>query len=100
MATSPSTLSTKTLMLQLIVSTVLIVNVLFFIDEGWYDFRWMQRPGNWFVFGVYCAILFLLQSLCYWVIFARKNFKGKVAASAAGGFGLLILFMILVSFGN
>lgn len=90
----------RAILLQMFISTVLLMNVLFFIDEGWYDLRWMQQAGNWFVFGVYCIILFLLQSLCYWIILANKDPKGRLAASTAGGFGLLILFMLVVSLGN
>jgi hypothetical protein len=30
-----------------------------FIDEGYYDFRWMKNMGNWMVF--------LVISLFYWV---------------------------------
>lgn len=36
-------------------SALVIVMFLFFIDEGYYDFRWMKDAGNWLVFVFYLA---------------------------------------------
>lgn len=44
-----------------LISTFLVVNVLFFVDEGFYDFRWMGQVGNWVAFVIYFAVLFLAQ---------------------------------------
>ncbi len=38
---------------------------LFFIDEGYYDFRWMKDPGNWFVFIFYLMFLFIPQFIVH-----------------------------------
>lgn len=56
------------------IAALLIVLFLFFIDEGYYDFRWMREWGNWFVFGIYLAIIFPLQ----WLIsyFLLRQFVG------------------------
>jgi hypothetical protein len=43
------------------ISTMGILMFLFFIDEGYYDFRWMVDIGNWVVFFIYFIILFPLQ---------------------------------------
>ncbi|MBP7166455.1 MAG: hypothetical protein KBB64_02195, partial [Bacteroidia bacterium] len=43
-----------------------ITNLLFFIDEGYYDFRWMKEAGNWFVFLVYVLIQFAGQLAVFW----------------------------------
>lgn len=45
------------------IAALLIVLFLFFIDEGYYDFRWMREWGNWLVFGIYLAIFFPVQWL-------------------------------------
>ena len=44
-----------------LISAFLIVMFLFFIDEGYYDFRWMKEAGNWFVFVIYMIIFFPIQ---------------------------------------
>lgn len=36
-----------------LIAAALFVNILFFIDEGYYDFRWMKDAGNWFMFLIY-----------------------------------------------
>jgi hypothetical protein len=56
------------------IAALLIVLFLFFIDEGYYDFRWMREWGNWFVFGIYLLIFFPLQ----WVLsrFLLRQVKG------------------------
>ncbi|MCB9232534.1 MAG: hypothetical protein H6581_12765 [Bacteroidia bacterium] len=43
----------------LVVVAVLCTHFLFFIDEGWYDFRWMNQTGNWVAFFIYAGGLFL-----------------------------------------
>jgi len=44
-------------------ATVAVVFFLFFIDEGYYDLRWMGDAGNWFMFLVYLAFVFPVQWL-------------------------------------
>ena len=36
--------------LLLAFSSILVTMFLFFIDEGYYDFRWMRDGGNWLIF--------------------------------------------------
>ena len=36
--------------------------LLFFIDEGYLDFRWMRSIGNWIVFVPYLFLSYLLFS--------------------------------------
>jgi hypothetical protein len=56
------------------ISALLIVLFLAFIDEGYYDFRWMTDAGSWVAFGVYTAIFFGIQALIY--NFALRGLKG------------------------
>lgn len=57
-------------------SALFIVMFLFFIDEGYYDFRWMGDIGNWIVFVVYLAIFFPFQWLISHFVF-RNVFGWK-----------------------
>lgn len=45
------------------INSFLIFQFLFFIDEGFYDFRWMMSWGNWVIFAIYFLILFGLLLL-------------------------------------
>lgn len=55
-----------------------IVMFFFFIDEGYYDFRWMADIGNWIVFVGYMAVMFAVQ----WIIshLLLGKIKGKAKA--------------------
>lgn len=43
----------------LFASAVFITLMLFFIDEGFYHFEWMHSIGNWIIFSIYLAVIFL-----------------------------------------
>ena len=45
------------------ITTLVMVMFLFYIDEGYYDFRWMRNAGNWLMFVVYLAFVFPMQWL-------------------------------------
>ena len=45
------------------INSFLISQFLFFIDEGFYDFRWMMSWENWVIFAIYFLILFGLLLL-------------------------------------
>ena len=59
-------------------SAILITLFLFYIDEGYYDFRWMLQWGNWIAFGIYLALLFPVQ----WAIsfFLFRKYEGTKKA--------------------
>ncbi len=59
-------------------SASIITFFLFFIDEGYYDFRWMMSWGNWIVFVMYLILLFPVQ----WAIshFLFRKFQGTQKA--------------------
>jgi hypothetical protein len=42
---------------------LVITLFLFYIDEGFYDFRWMLNIGNWIVFLVYVSAIYGIQLL-------------------------------------
>jgi len=63
----------------------LVTLFLFFIDEGYYDFRWMKSLGNWLFFVLYCMILFLAELLFYKLILKNLSGNNKIALSVLGG---------------
>lgn len=40
---------------------ITITSILFYIDEGFYNFKWMLNIGNWIVFLMYIAAIYILQ---------------------------------------
>jgi len=78
------------------INSFLISQFLFFIDEGFYDFRWMMSWGNWIIFAVYFLILFGL------LLLINKIFKRfTVNTKALLGVNLLVFpLLLLVIFVN
>jgi hypothetical protein len=56
-----------------LIFAIIFTLFLFYIDEGYYDFRWMQRAGNWIPFVVYVAIIYGLYLFVSW---ARIGIQG------------------------
>lgn len=42
-------------------SSVLVTLFLFYIDEGYYSFRWMTNAGAWIIFLIYVSVFLLAQ---------------------------------------
>lgn len=74
----------------------LITNFLFFIDEGYYDFRWMKEAGNWFVFLVYVLIQFAGQLGVFWL--AKKTGRTNLSPWFAAVTGALLAISLLFTF--
>lgn len=62
----------------LMTSAVLITLFLFYIDEGYYSFKWMQNAGNWIMFGVYASTFWLSQYFVSKFILRRQKGAKKV----------------------
>jgi len=54
--------------LTAIISAVLLTFFLFFIDEGYYDLRWMAEWSNWVFFLIYTFVLAFCQWIVAWLI--------------------------------
>jgi hypothetical protein len=67
------------------IGTLVVVNALFFIDEGYYDFRWMLQAGNWIVFVLYMVILFPVQWLISRFLFQKQTGATKIILDAIIG---------------
>ncbi len=77
---------------------LLLTLFLFYIDEGYYDFRWMQEPGNWVPFFLYWGAMILGQFLINYVLpgaiqGARRLIIIIVLGIPIGLFLLFFLFM-------
>lgn len=73
---------------------VTITSILFYIDEGFYNFKWMLNVGNWIVFFIYTVGIYLLQ-----LIFILPFFKFAPLFIADSGkifLGMAILLHLLV----
>jgi hypothetical protein len=58
---------------SLYVWAFIICQFLFFIDEGYYDFRWMKSVGNWIVFVVYFVGVALLLKAAQFISHKLKK---------------------------
>lgn len=79
-------------------SSIIIVLFFSYIDEGYYDFRWMTDPGSWLAFGIYLAVFFALLSLVYnfGLTFLKGTTKNLVMLGVIPP-GLIFLILWLVS---
>ena len=80
----------------LLIAAFLIVNFLFFIDEGWYDLRWMKQPGNWLAFFIYLGILYGAEMACHSWVFRRSGGSARIILSIIGGLVLLFAMVFAI----
>lgn len=78
------------------IASLLVTFFLFFIDEGYYDFRWMKDPGNWLVFAFYVAFLFGGQLLVGGIFLA--GYRGKYKTAISTVVGSMLGFILFVGF--
>jgi len=77
-----------------LLNALVVTLFLFYIDEGFYDFRWMLNVGNWLVFLVYVAVIYGMELL---LILPFFRFAPKFMLTVTK-FVLIILFVFLLSF--
>jgi hypothetical protein len=84
-----------------LLASFILVGFLFFIDEGYYDFRWMKDPGAWFVFGLYSLGIFPLQWAVSWFLFRNlpywKRILLRMLTGILGTILILYVFVLLIS---
>lgn len=76
-------------------TSVCVTFFLFFIDEGYYDLRWMETLSNWFFFFAYAALFFCGQFIAY--IFFRKMQAGSLRNIFVCTTGLVIGFIFAMA---
>ena len=79
--------------LPLFISLVITL-FLFYIDEGFYNFKWMLNVGNWIAFLIYVAVIYGVQLLLTLPFF---RFAQKFIITATK-FILIILTVLFLSF--
>ncbi|HAQ21441.1 MAG TPA: hypothetical protein DCR40_19755 [Prolixibacteraceae bacterium] len=77
----------------LLIATVITL-FLFYIDEGYHNFRWMLNVGNWIAFLFYVAVIYGVQLLLT-LPFFRFAPKFIIAATK---FILIILAALFLTF--
>lgn len=80
-----------------LISAVVITLVLFFIDEGAYDFNWALDAGNWFVFVIYAGLIYAAQALvsCLVARYIKGPIRTVVSLLVGTALALLLLFYVL-----
>jgi hypothetical protein len=71
---------------------ILITFLLFFIDEGYYDLRWMKSGVNWFWFAVYATGFLFIQAIVHQCLWWYRG-KNKIAITCVTG---LVIGLVLV----
>ncbi len=75
-----------------------ITMLLFFLDEGYYDFRWMASLGNWMAFAVYFSAIFWGQFGLSRIFPKLLPGAGRIAINILGGATLGFLVVIYMIF--
>lgn len=68
----------------------LISQFLMWMDEGYYDFRWMSDGWNWVIYFVYTSLIYVLSFGAYLLLFRKSDqfASWKILTSATTGFGV------------
>ena len=74
------------------VIAVVLSTFLFYIDEGYYNFKWLLSPGNMFVFVIYVSGFVLGQCITAAILY--KRISGYVNAAIVFFVGLPFGFII------
>jgi hypothetical protein len=77
---------------------LLLTLFLFFIDEGYYSFQWMQDPGNWVPFFMYWGSMILGEFFVYYLLPATVQGTRRFALIIVLGIpiGLFALFFLFM----
>ena len=68
------------------ISPLVVAMLLFFIDEGYYDFRWMGEPGNWLAFSIYYSCFLITHYLAF--RFLKDKYRGAELRWLVCGIGI------------
>ena len=89
----------KISVLAYVLSTFAVCLLFGFIDEGAYNFAWMNNLGNWIALGIYGLSIFSFQLLSASFIFRNVRVEnGKRLLSILTGTTIGVLFVVLVVF--
>jgi uncharacterized protein YqgC (DUF456 family) len=85
-------------LINLLVAFV-VTTILFFIDDGYYNFNWTLHLSNWVFFVIYIVSIFLAQTLTEKFILKKYSGKNKTILTSLIGvpLGIALLFIIYYS---
>jgi hypothetical protein len=89
MNSTSMTLSANRRVLASLTCAVLVTLFLFYVDEGYNDFRWMRRPGNWIPFAFYTGAIWGVQLLISEVLLQSFSARVKTVSTFVAGLGIL-----------
>ncbi len=79
-------------------SAISITLLLFYIDELYFDFRWMHNPANWIAFAVYSTFILIGELFLFRVMLEKLEGLSKLVISIIGGSVLGVLIVICLIF--
>lgn len=79
---------------------VFVSLILFYIDEGYYNFQWMKSWGNWIVFGIYSIVFFAIQIIISYLLKKFFNITNQVFVPIVVGIPLAFIILIGLIFSN
>ena len=99
MTTSTYTISKSknTFLINFIVS-VAITTLLFFIDEGYYNFNWTKKIWNWAFFIVYVASMLCGQYITNRFILRKYKGKDKAILTSLIGIPMAITLLFIIAY--
>lgn len=73
------------------ITSIFLTTYLFYLDEGYYSFKWMLEPGAWIVFSIYVFIFGSVQVFLLGLFFniIPSMFHGRFKLTAIGAISLL-----------
>ncbi|MGB1736450.1 MAG: hypothetical protein ACPHGZ_08490 [Schleiferiaceae bacterium] len=75
----------------------LVCQFLMWMDEGYYDFRWMSDGWNWVIYFIYTTLIFFISVGFYWLVFGKgPRSTWKVGLSVFVGFVLMAGVLLLL----
>lgn len=80
----------------LLASSILLTLFLFYIDEGYYNFKWMLKLSNWMAFIIYVFPIFGFQLLILKLI--GNKFSFQIATIISIVIGAAIGLTAVISF--
>ena len=72
-----------------------VTMLLFFVDEGFYDFRWMKDTRNWIAFAIYVTALTAGQVILHEIFLRKYNGVYKPVLTHVGGVVLGMIGLVM-----
>lgn len=79
----------------LYLSSLSIIFILAYMDEGYYSFAWMADLGSWIAVALFSSAIFLIEFLIYRMIVGLFSQFSRPMVSVFVGGSLLLAFLFL-----